>query len=263
MKWKLLALGLRVLLSLQLSEPYLKWKCWGSVRGVFFVWFLFFFVLFSFCFCFGSPLQTFKLLTQQCLYAQFIYTEKGFFFFFLILWSVQEFSVTSSPWERGWGGDQGRFSSRATPGVSMRYSRTCVSFVFDRKCICKNAAQGKDLKLLASAVLGVDAGRCHANSWIIKHFLLHLIQWLCVLLTARKKISPLFSDEDYASFIFPIDWHYCGCVFIHACPVNNKCLLAEHCYSLLLNIIHAKPDPHPVFQLCLMQTVCWCPKADS
>lgn len=68
----------------------------------------------------------------------------------------------------------------------------CLSFVFDRKRVCKNAAQGKDLKLLTSAVLGADAGRCHANSCIVKCFLLQLTQRWCGLLTARKKI-PLCS----------------------------------------------------------------------
>lgn len=55
---------------------------------------------------------------------------------------------------------------------------------------------------------------------------------MCVAYRTQN-ISPLFSAGDYAPFIFSIDCHYCGCVFIRASPVNNKRSFAERYWLLL------------------------------
>lgn len=60
-------------------------------------------------------------------------------------------------------------------------------------------------------------------------------------------------SADYTPFIFPIDWHYYGCIFICANSVK-KSLLAEHCYSLLLNVTEAKPDSNIPVVRCKLCT---------
>lgn len=56
----------------------------------------------------------------------------------------------------------------------------------------KNAAQGKDLKLLTSAVLGVDGGRCHANSWTSKAFpTTSTPMIMCVAYHTQKNLSSI------------------------------------------------------------------------
>lgn len=114
--------------------------------------------------------------------AQFIYIEKGVLDIMVCSGGFCCF-ISMGTWLTG---DQGRLLSRATPGRRVRYLG--LSRLLDRKC--KNAVQVKGLKLLTSALLGVDAGGCHANSCLVRHFLLPN-DYVYYLLHIKKNCSLL------------------------------------------------------------------------
>lgn len=118
--------------------------------------------------------------------AQLVCIEKGFSRCYDLFRRVALLHLHGNMAE-GW---QGRFLSR-----DEHEMLGVVSLVFGRKA-GQNALQVKDLEPWTSATLGAGAGGCCANSWLVRPFLLHLIQMLRVLLFIahiKKKENLLYN----------------------------------------------------------------------